>query len=256
MYKRQIIDDDEIIVKGGTYKLDIPEGQVLYGKTATIRPFMQRYMYKRFVKNMSAKKGEPMGTYHKTVMADSLNKDLKDNQGGFNCGKPAGYIQDFKALPEKTQELIRQIKRVRVILGTVKLVGATDAKGNAVNIKDTAFIWEIDNRDAFKTLGNTFSKLAKMQRLPVQHLVMLSTGEQKLPNGNSFYLPVASLDVSNVIDITDADQEMFGDFMIWIDNYNSYIVNEWAKKANENMDDEDIDVVDDIVDIDIEDEVA
>jgi hypothetical protein len=55
-----IEEDDEIIVKGGTYKLDIPEGQVLYGKTATIRPFMQRYMYKRFVKNMSAKKGEPM----------------------------------------------------------------------------------------------------------------------------------------------------------------------------------------------------
>ena len=53
-----IEEDDEIIVKGGTYKLDIPEGQVLYGKTATIRPFMQRYMYKRFVKNMSAKAGE------------------------------------------------------------------------------------------------------------------------------------------------------------------------------------------------------
>jgi hypothetical protein len=240
------------VVSGGTYKLEIPDGPTYYAESIEMRPFLQRYMYKRFIKGS----GDSPNRYVKTLMADNLNIDLKDNAGGFNCGKPAGYIQDFKALPEKTQELIRQIKRVRVILGTVKLVGATDAKGNAVNIKDTAFIWEIDNRDAFKTLGNTFSKLAKMQRLPVQHLVMLSTGEQKLPNGNSFYLPVASLDVSNVIDITDADQEMFGDFMIWIDNYNSYIVNEWAKKANENMDDEDIDVVDDIVDIDIEDEVA
>ena len=62
------------IVKGGTYKLDIPEGQVLYGKTATIRPFIQRFMYKRFVKNMSAKAGEPMGIYHKTVMSDTLIK--------------------------------------------------------------------------------------------------------------------------------------------------------------------------------------
>ena len=90
-----IIDGDEVVVKGGTYKLDIPKKEVLYGKTATIRPFMQRYMYKRFVKNNSAKAGEPLGIYHKTVMADNLNKDLKDNQGGFNCGKPAGWIQDF-----------------------------------------------------------------------------------------------------------------------------------------------------------------
>ena len=41
-----IEEDDEIILKGGTYKLDIPEGQVLYGKTATIRPFMQGYVQK------------------------------------------------------------------------------------------------------------------------------------------------------------------------------------------------------------------
>ena len=89
------------VVEGGTYKLEIPDGDTYYSKTAKIRPFMQRYMYKRFVKNMNAKMGEPMGIYHKTVMADSLNLDLKDNQGGFNCGKPAGYIEDFNALPQE-----------------------------------------------------------------------------------------------------------------------------------------------------------
>ena len=35
-------------------------------------------MYKRFVKNNSAKAGEPLGIYHKTVMADNLNKELPD----------------------------------------------------------------------------------------------------------------------------------------------------------------------------------
>ena len=99
-----IEEDDEIIVKGGTYKLDIPEGQVLYGKTATIRPFMQRYMYKRFVKNTNAKQGEPLGIFHKTIMADNLNIDLKDNQGTFNCGKPSGYIKDFASLPAELVE--------------------------------------------------------------------------------------------------------------------------------------------------------
>ena len=44
--------------------------------------------------------------------------------------------------------------------------------------------------------------------------------------------------------------------MSWVDNYNSYIVNAWAEKANSHMDDEDNDIVDDFVDIEVEEEVA
>ena len=67
------------VVEGGTYKLEIPDEQIIYATSAKIRPFIQRFMYKRFVKNMSAKAGEPMGIYHKTIMSDNLNIDLKDN---------------------------------------------------------------------------------------------------------------------------------------------------------------------------------
>jgi len=45
--------------------------------------------------------------------------------------------------------------------------------------------------------------------------------------------------------------------MAWVDNYNNYIINAWAEKANSHMEEDDINVVDDIVDVDIEeDEVA
>ena len=84
-----------------------------------------------------------------------MESDLKDNDGGFNCGKPAGYIQDFKALPEKTQDLIKQIKRVRVVLGTVEMVNPVNEKGEPVKLDATSFIWEIDNRDAYKLLVNS-----------------------------------------------------------------------------------------------------
>lgn len=241
------------VVSGGTYKLEVPDGETYYASSVKIRPFLQRFMYKRFVRGM----GDAPNRYIKTLMNDDLNIDLKDNDGGFNCGKPAGYIQDFKALPEKTQELIKQIKRVRVVLGTVELVDAVTANGDAADLKATPFIWEIDNRDAFKIVGESFTSLAKMQRLPVQHIITANTQERKLPNGNAFYLPVVSLDVSKTINITDKDQAMFGDFMSWVDNYNSYIANTWAEKANSNMDDDDVDVVDSLVDIEIEeDEVA
>ena len=113
------------VVEGGTYKLQIPDGATFYSTTASVRPFLQRYMYKRFVMGS----GDTPNKYIKTVMNDNLNVDLKDNDGGFNCGKPAGFIQDFKALDQSTQDLIKQIKRVRVIFGTIDMKDAVDSNG-------------------------------------------------------------------------------------------------------------------------------
>ena len=84
----------------------------------------------------------------------------------------------------------------------------------------------------------------------------MNTSERKIPTGASFYVPVASLDVSTSIELTDEDQVMFGDFLSWVDNYNNYILNAWAEKANSRMEEDDVDVVDGLVDIDVEEEVA
>jgi len=240
------------VIEGGAYKLEIPDGPTYYATSVKIRTFLQRFMYKRYVNGGASSPNR----FIKSIMADDLNIDLKDNEGSFNCGKPAGYVKDFKALPEKMQELIKSIKRVRVILGTVELIDPMNDKGEPVDVPLTPFIWEVDNRDAFKEMGTCFNTLAKRQRLPVQHMITANTSERKIPTGASFYVPVASLDMSNTLDITDEDQVMFGDFLSWVDNYNDYIVSKWAEKANSHMDDEDVDVVDTMVDIEVEEEVA
>ena len=231
------------VVEGGSYKLEIPDGETYYSTTIKLRPFMQRYMYKRFVMGS----GDTPNKFIKTVMNDNLNVDLKDNSGGFNCGKPAGWISDFKALPQETQDLIKQIKRVRVILGIVELGDAVNASGVPTDVDPIPFIWEVDNRDAFKTLGGCFTKLAKMKRLPPQHNIECATEEKKLPNGNSFYLPSVSLNLTDTVKLTQEDQDMFGNFIQWVDNYNDYIISSWDEKSrkNEEVDNE---VVDDIID--------
>ena len=236
------------VVEGGTYKLEIPDGPTYYASSVNVRPFVQRYMYKRFVMGNDSTPNR----YIKTVMADNLNVDLKDNDGGFNCGKPAGYIQDFKALPEKTQELIRQIKRVRAVFGEVELVDPVDASGNPVTVDATPFIWEVENRDAFKTIGEVFNKLGKMRRLPPMHNVSLGTEERKLPNGNSFFLPTTQLDIQTVLDLDDPTQETLGNFLAWITNYNEYIVNAWDENVSKH-EDVDTETVEDFIDISEED---
>tara|TARA_R100000951_G_scaffold16291_1_gene12826 strand:+ start:905 stop:1792 length:888 start_codon:yes stop_codon:yes gene_type:complete len=236
------------VVSGGTYKLEIPDGPTYYANGVNVRPFVQRYMYKRFVKGNDSTPNR----YIKTVMADNLNIDLKDNDGGFNCGKPAGYIQDFKALPEKMQDLIRQIKRVRAVFGIVELIDPVDASGNPVTVDATPFIWEVENRDAFKTIGNVFVKLGKMRRLPPMHMFSASTSEQSLPNGNKFYLPETKLDLQKTLELDDDTQETLGNFLAWITNYNEYISNSWDENVHKH---EEVDTatVDDFIDITEED---
>ena len=240
------------VVEGGTYKLEIPDGPTHYASSIKMRPFMQRFMHKRFIQGDAKNPNR----YIKSVMADTLDIDLKDNNGGFNCGKPAGFIKDWAALPKSQQDLLKSIKRVRVVFGEVELINPTNEKGEPVEVAPTPFIWEIDNRDAFKEIGSSFTTLAKMQRLPIQHIITANTDERTIPTGAKYYVPVASLDVTTVIELTDTDQVLFGDFMSWVDNYNNYIINAWAEKANAKMEDDDIDVVDDLVDIEVEEEVA
>lgn len=240
------------VVDGGTYKLEIPDGPTYYATEIKIRPFLQRFMYKRFVQAT----GKSPNRYIKSLMTTDakMESDLKDNDGGFNCGKTAGYIKDFKALPEKMQDLLKAIKRVRVILGTVEMINPMDNKGNPVDIQDTPFVWEIDNRDAFKELGNSFATLAKMSLLPIHHVISLKCDERKIPTGASYYVPLAALDITNKLELGKEENTLFGDFVAWVDNYNSYILNSWSEKANAHMSDDDVDVVDGIVDIEIDDD--
>jgi hypothetical protein len=236
------------VIGGGAYKLEIPDGPTHYAEGVTIRPFLQRFMYKKFIKGND----NTANRFLKTVMANDLNNDMKDNEGGFNCGKPAGFIQDWAALPDTMKELIKSIKRVRALFGTVELVNPTDEKGTPVSVDTTPFIWEIDNRDAFKTMGEQFNKLTKMRRLPPQHHMTCATREVPLPNGSSFFVPEAQLDLGTTLEMDNDAQEVFASFIAWIENYNTYILNSW----NENMhkkEDVNTDIIEEFVDINEED---
>ena len=256
MGEKEVGDEIEEVVKikAGSYKLDVPDDTAYYAKEVTIRPFMQRFMYKRFVKNTNAKQGEPLGIFHKTIMADNLNIDLKDNQGTFNCGKPSGYIKDFASLPADMQNLIKQIKRVRVLFGLITMKDMkTETEGKLTEVKDLPFIWEIDNREAFKIVGKPFATLSTMRKLPVQHNITALGDPRALPSGDKFYVPKVMLDTTNTITLSDKDQTTFTDCVSWIENYNTYIMNMSDEKVNSTMATEDENTVDQFVQIDNQD---
>jgi hypothetical protein len=242
------IDGEEtetVVVKGGSYSIQMPDDKIVYGSKLTMRPFMQRYMYKKYVQGTDA---DNPGYFVKTIMADSLNQDLKDTHGGYNCGKPAGYIKDFKALSEDMQKLIRTIKRVRVIFGLATLTNPVDESGKKISNFDTNIpvIFEVDNRTSFKTSGEPFTSLAKRKHLPIQHLIDFSTEVQELQTGGKYYTVIAKLR-SESIDVNKEDAEMLQSFLDWITNYNNYVTTSFDEKRGNHVSEEEAEIIDQIV---------
>jgi len=235
------------VVDAGQFVLAVPAGdteQKYFCEAPVIRLFNQRFMYKRYIKQ-----GEK-GRFVKTVMATDINGDLRDNDGGFNCGKPSGWIEDYKSLPDETKNLLKSIKRVRVLFGTISMPSAIDAQGNAVaGVENIPFIWEVDNKDAYKDMGAPIAQMAKQNRLLPQHNINLGTTENKLPNGASYWTPTAALDLSATLPLTDADQKVFADFNEWIDGYNDYIIKAYNEASTEKSAAEFDEVVEEFVDV-------
>ena len=230
------------IVPAGSYMIE-KDGKTLYAESMKIRIAVQRFMYQKY--------DNAVNNYVKTVMADNLDIDLKDNYGGFNCGKPSGYIQDFNGLPDATKELIRSIKRTRVILGKVTFIDAKDDKGNPHEVEDYPFIWEVDNKEGFKNLGEATAKLAKHQRLSLFHDIIVTSGERE-GIGNTYYVPECEVDLDVSHEITDGDQELMRDFMAVVEAHNRWVLSEWEEKHVEKATDDEKELAEEFVDIDVE----
>ena len=219
-----------LAVDPGQYCLELTNGTKVYGQSPVIRLYNQRFMYKKYVQSAT---GSGSGTYVKTVMATDLKSSLEDNDGGFNCGKPSGWIEDFDSLDDKTKALIKSVKRTRVLFGLVSISNPVNNKGEEVDaIKEVPFIWEIDNRDAFKIMAEPIKEMAVINSILPQHNLVLNTEERTIPTGAKYYLPSVKLE-EKVLDLLDGDQTIFNDFNNWIFSYNEYVLK--AHKASEKV---------------------
>lgn len=223
-------------LSGGSFRIDLPdEGGVYFKEILEIKPFAQRFMYKRWdtLKN----------NFVRSVMTNSLkslrNMDVKDTDGGYNCGRPSGFMskEDFDALPDNRKTLIRSAKEVRVILGVANFDGALKQEGDDLVDADLGFIpfvWDIQNQESSKDIDAVFAKCQQLNVNPLDFLTKVETSERKLPSGNSFYVTKSSLDLSNKVNRDDADEEHFVSFQSWIQGYNQFVIGKHHELAHTN----------------------
>ena len=234
------------VVDAGSFCLKLPDDTKLYDANPKIQLFQQKFMYKRYLTSGGP---EGKGMFVKTEMANDLKGDLRDNTGGFNCGKPSGWIEDYNSLPQDQKDLIKSIKRVRVLFGHITLTAPVNEKGESATLDKVTtpipFIYEVDNKEAFKIMGGPIAEMLKQKYLLPQKVLTLGTEERSIASGAKYYVPSVELD-SGVVELKHPeDEDTFKDFNEWIKGYNSYIANAYADASK----DQDKETVDEFVDV-------
>jgi hypothetical protein len=241
----------EIEVGGKTIKTEVvPVGafifnrgdEKIYSNGITVRVFAQRQQWQRW--NSETEEME------KSVLANSLNGDMKDSIGGFNLGRPSGYIEDFQSLPDATKQIMRSVKRVKVFLGTVTLDNPVNDKGEPVtgNYTDVPVVMDVKNRDSLKSIDAVLNGLSRKNLLPIMSTIKLSGVEDSIPTGAKFGKIEAKLGSS--VDLSDGDNDTLKDFIELVEYMNGKVLDLHNERNGAGISDEDAAVVKDIIDND------
>jgi len=219
LLSKQLIEGKTVVVEAGTFELELPGGTKIYQSDPTIRLFMQRFMYKKYVPELK--------NYVKSIMDLNLNGDLPDTEGGFNCGRKSGYIEDFDSLSETEKQLWKSIRRTRVLFGTIKFNNAVDEKGEELDssaAKDIPFIYEVESKTGYKSVGALISTMNEKGKLPPEFAVKLSSVEGAMNNGNKFYTPAFDIAKEGINIENDEDTATFTNFLQWVESTNAYVM--------------------------------
>lgn len=235
------------VVPAGAYKLLQSDDKVAYAVSPKIRIYAQRMQWTRWDSNEN--------TMIKTVLVNNLTGDLKDNTGGFNAGRPSGYVEDFKSLPKATQELMRNTKRTKVVFGTVVMQGATDEQGNAIDdasltTQEIPFVLDVKSRGSITAIDDIMKSIDRKNVLPLQYFLNMGAEMHEMPNGSEY----ATFDITlgDKVDLVEADKDILDGFMEWISGMNNYINDTHNEKSGSSgLSATEESIINDIIDVEV-----
>ena len=124
---------------------------------------------------------------------------------------------------------------MRVLFGLITLTAPVNDKGEkAVKLVDPApFIYEIDNKEAFKIMGGPITEMLKQKYLFPQKHLKLGTQERSIASGKKYFVPSVELE-SGVLQLKNPeDTDTYKDFNEWISRYNNWVANEYTKSTKD-----------------------
>ena len=232
------------VVPVGSYKITLGE-DVFYAESVEVRLLADRFQFQRW--NASTNEME------KSVMSRSTSNDLQDSTGGFNLGRPSGYIEDWNALPEATKDIIRSAKRVKIFMGTLTVKTPLDDAGQPIagEYVDIPFVMDVKNMDSLKSLTATQKAVDRKNVLPYMAKIILRGEEASIPTGATYGYITSS--VGEILQPSEEDtaymMQTATDFLDYINYSNGKIMDLHNERSNTSMSKEDAALVGSIIDV-------
>ena len=195
----------------------------VYSEKLSMRLFAERSQWTKW--------DSEVNNTQKTVLAGNLNGDMKDTLGGFNLGRPTGFVQDFDALPEATKQVMRSVKRTKVFMGLVSLDNPTNEDGDSVEFAgEVPFVFDVKNPSSLKAINSVTSTLVSKAVTPIENVINLAATEHAMPNGNKFAQVTASL--GDMVGFSEGDDVMLRDFMAYVERTNVWVLSKWDENLS------------------------
>ena len=240
----------DLIALAGEFSIDDPLAGKIYAPSISLRLYQQYFRYKRYDADAVRrnKDGDTVkGSYTHSILIKSLQDEAPSDDGKYQCGRPVGYIRNWKELPKDEQEFIKACRQMAIFFGEVRIEGK-DQTGSTVSMQLPVEM-ELSNKTSGRTLVNFYRELWNSKRtLPNAVNVTLLPFEVK--GGVTFYdlsCKVEEAPPHQFDDDTVALMQRFTDYVAGINNK----VMEKHKSA---MLDAEDNVVDEYLELEVDDE--
>ena len=233
-------DDGNQLPVGHYYTYDSNVGQNVFGKPATLRPFVSAMQYMHY----DAEKGEYI---NRSIIFKSWKEEAIDILGGTKCGK-IPFKERSSLTPEQLEQQ-RTIRCYKLVYGLLSFKDGKTAQGEPHVVENLPVLYRVTGT-AFSPVTSALDQLKKRKKLMFNCTFSLDTKRQK-KGGNVFYVPEIAVNADANLQLSDTDMETLKVFQESIDVENAEVVDLYntAKTKQPNVSDKiDAEIVEDVDD--------
>ena len=233
-------DDGNQLPVGHYYTYDSKVGQNVFGKPATLRPFVSAMQYMHY----DAEKGEYI---NRSIIFKSWKEEAIDILGGTKCGK-IPFKERSSLTPEQLEQQ-RTIRCYKLVYGLLSFKDGKTAQGEPHVVENLPVLYRVTGT-AFSPVTSALDQLKKRKKLMFNCTFSLDTKRQK-KGGNVFYVPEIAVNADANLQLSDTDMETLKVFQESIDIENAEVVDLYntAKSKQPSVSDKiDAEIVEDVGD--------
>jgi len=206
----QTEDENDNPLPRGHFALKV-DGDGVYAKTATFRPFIRMFAYSYWDNNDEV--------FTSSVQRPSLGDQFPDSNGDYKCGKLSR--EQVEALADNDPQRIIQssIKCNQVIYGVADMNGKK-SDGSDVNLKQIPCVLYAKGVN-YIPVATALKSLATQKKPMIRNNLLLSTKKQK-SGGNTFFS--IDMKVGESVELSEQDTTLLKEFAVVIKSVNEGVM--------------------------------